>query len=79
VIEIYEGVGGPEAVAQLLASDDVTGPLQKLGQNLKRLLLQLDFPSLTPQFAGTQIQFEDTELARVLAARSIRTPHNFGH
>jgi hypothetical protein len=61
MIEIHEGVGGPETVAQRLPRDDLSRALQKLRENPKGLLLQLDLQPLPPQFPGTQIDFEYSE------------------
>ena len=43
VIEIPECAGRPKPALQFFASDEVTRTFQQHGQNLKRLVLQLDF------------------------------------
>ncbi len=40
VFEIDEGALGPETLAQLVACDHLTGPLEHQPENLERLLLQ---------------------------------------
>jgi hypothetical protein len=42
VIEIHEGVSGPERLAKLLSGDYVASSLHKRGQNLQTLLLESD-------------------------------------
>jgi hypothetical protein len=41
MVEIDEGVGGPEPLAHRLAGDDLARALEEHHQQLKRLLLQL--------------------------------------
>jgi hypothetical protein len=42
VIEVNEGVAGPEAMLKLLASDHLSPVFQKDGEDLTRLFLELD-------------------------------------
>src|ERR1700730_2041249 len=42
VVEIHEGIGGPELLAQLFARDDISGALKQQGEYLERLLLQAE-------------------------------------
>jgi hypothetical protein len=78
VIEIDEGVGGPEASAQIVSRDDLSRPFQQLSEHLERLILQLDLVSLPAQFSRTQIEFEYSEASRMLPVRTIRAPQCFG-
>jgi hypothetical protein len=43
VVEIHEGVGGPEFLAQFLAHDYIASTFEQHSQNLKGLLLQAEF------------------------------------
>jgi hypothetical protein len=61
VVEIHEGIGGPDAPLQLLARDRLTGMFQKDLQNLEGLLLQLDLHTVLAEFARTQIKLEVSE------------------
>src|SRR5262249_39948928 len=58
VIEIDEGVGGPEFVAQLLAGNDFTGMFQKHDQDLEGLFLEPDLRAMLTQFTGPQIDLK---------------------
>ena len=62
MIEIYESVGRPEFGAEVLAADDLARTFEQNGENLKRLLLQLDLGSVAKQFARPQVRFEDAKL-----------------
>jgi len=61
VVEIDKSVGGPKAGAELLAGDHLTRILQQDGQDLKRLLLDLDLLAVLAQFGGGKIGLENTE------------------
>ena len=61
MVEIHEGVGRPQFAAELLAGNHFPGPFQQRRQYLEGLFLQLDFLSLTTQFAGAKIDLKDTE------------------
>ena len=39
IVEIHEGVGGPQFPPQIVAGDDLAGNFQQFGENLKRLIL----------------------------------------
>ena len=51
VVEIDEGVGRPEMLAQLLARDHLPGVLQQQEQNARRLFAQLDDRAIAAQFS----------------------------
>jgi hypothetical protein len=40
VVEVYKRLRGPKTGLQVLASNDLAGPLQEKGQNLKGLVLE---------------------------------------
>src|SRR5262249_42391394 len=62
LIEFYKGVSGPDAVAQLFATHDLTGKFQKQLKDFERLVLQLDPDALFTQLEALQVEFEYTEL-----------------
>jgi hypothetical protein len=62
VIEIDEGVPGPETIPKFLAGDDFTGLLEKNNQNLKWLLGKFESDTVLAELAGFQIQFKNAEL-----------------
>src|SRR5579863_4403702 len=61
VIEIDEGIGGPEFLADFFAGDDVAWALEEQGQDLKGLVLQAELRPVLAQLAGGQVKFEDAE------------------
>ena len=61
VIEIDEGVGGPEPLAHRLAGDHLARALEEHHQQLKRLLLQLQPDALAPKLPRLEIDFEGPE------------------
>jgi hypothetical protein len=62
VVEIHEGVGGPQTVAKLFPGHGLTRPFEQHRQKLKRLLLQSYRHAMFAQLAGSQINLEDAEL-----------------
>jgi hypothetical protein len=52
VIEVDEGIGRPEMLAQLLARDHLPGVLQQQEQNARRLFPQLDESAIAAQFSS---------------------------
>src|SRR6187200_2953714 len=54
VVEIDEGVGGPQAVTKLFPRNDVARAFEQHRQNLKRLLLKSEPHALLPQLAGSK-------------------------
>src|SRR6202007_2784559 len=62
VIEINEGIGGPNILAQVFARNDPARLFQQNPKNLERLLLQADPGSvLLAQFSGLRVQFKARE------------------
>src|SRR5262249_7466091 len=53
VVEIDEGVGGPQAITKLVPGHGLARPFEQHRQNLKRLLLKSQPHALLPQLAGT--------------------------
>jgi len=58
VVEIHEGVCGPECPLKVLSTDDLAGVLQQHRQDLKGLLLKPHSQAALAQFARTKIHFE---------------------
>ena len=61
MIEVDEGISGPNAAAQFFPGDEFTRPLRQRGKNLQRLLLAANADSVLPQYPGLQIQFKCTK------------------
>jgi hypothetical protein len=61
VVEIHEGVGRPEPIAEFLARDDIAGSLQQVSKNLEGLFLQFDTHTTAAQFASSQIELEQSK------------------
>ena len=60
-IEVHKGLGRPEPPLQFFTGNDLTRMLQQHGENLERLLVQLDFQPVLAQFAGAQVNFKSLE------------------
>lgn len=58
VIEIDEGVRGPESLAEFFAGDDFAWTFEKSEQDLERLLLQAEAFVGLAKFAGARVCFE---------------------
>jgi hypothetical protein len=61
VVEIHEGIGGPELLLQFLSRYYLAGVIDQHGQHLKRLLLDFDLQSMFSEFTGTEINLEDAK------------------
>jgi len=61
VVEIHEGVYGPECFLKLLACYEVAVALKQHHQDFKWLFLKPDPQALLPQLARLEIQFEDSK------------------
>jgi hypothetical protein len=72
VIEIAEGAGGPEALTELVARDQVARTFQQKREDLEALFLEVDPDARLPQLARPAIQFEDAESDRVRRPRLFR-------
>ena len=59
VVEIHEGVRGPEFLLKLFPSHDLTGVLKHHRQELEGLFLKPYSQSVLAQFARAKIQFEN--------------------
>ena len=61
MVEVDEGVGGPEFLLQFFAGDDFSGALEQQGEHLEGLTLQAKLDSALAQFACAEVEFEDSE------------------
>ena len=61
MIEIDERVGRPELLAQLVAADDVAGPLEQEQQDIERPAAEAERPPLFAQLTGPRVGFEEAE------------------
>ena len=61
VVEIDEGVGGPNLGTKLIPGDNFGRALHQGSENLKRLLLQPEARTRFAQFARFQVELEDPE------------------
>ena len=57
MVEVDEGVGRPETIANLVAGDDFAGFFEQQGEDLERLVLQLDAEAVLAKFTGAQVEF----------------------
>ncbi len=62
IVEIHEGVGGPEFLAQIVAGDDLAGIFQQHRENLERLVLKANLQAAFAQFAGGEVRLKNSEL-----------------
>src|SRR5437667_10640847 len=61
MVEVAERIRGAQPLSQILAGYDLALPLDQRGEDLKRLVLELELYALLPQFAGLQVHFKDAE------------------
>ena len=73
-VEIDESVRRPQALAKLVAGDDLSGIFDEDGQHLEWALLELHHHTLPSQLARNQIEFEEAE-ADLLARTHVRARH----
>jgi hypothetical protein len=64
VIEVNEGVAGPEAMLKLLARDHLSAVFEKDGENLARLLLELDANAMLAELTGPHVEVVRAEAQR---------------
>jgi hypothetical protein len=61
VLEIHEGAGRPQPLANAVAGDHVSGLLEQQLQDLEGLVLQARAPVRRAQLAGVDVEFERAE------------------
>jgi hypothetical protein len=58
VFKIYEGIGGPELLLNLLPRHHFAGPLDERGKNLEGSFLELYLLAPVPHFTASEVNFE---------------------
>ena len=61
VVEIDEGVGGPENAAEVFAADELAGVLEKINKRTEGLLANPDRDAIAAQLGIAGIDLEDAE------------------
>ena len=61
VLEVYEGVLGPEPLLQLFASDQLSRLFKKDGKNMERLLFDPDFVPALEELPGFEVNLKHPE------------------
>jgi hypothetical protein len=74
VIEINESVCGPEALLDLFASDQLSGPCQQHFEDLDRLALQPQADVVFTQLSALTVQFEGAETNYLFLIYGHNTP-----
>ena len=62
VIEVNEGIRGPEKAIQLISRDQFARIFQQIDQDEERLFAELDGQTGAAQFHSSRVDFEDTEM-----------------
>lgn len=63
MVEIDEGILGPELSPKLFTGDDTSRPLDQQTQDLKGLLLKLDLRASFSQLTAPEVEIEDPKRA----------------
>ena len=76
MVEVNEGIGGPQFAAQFLPSDYLARLSKQANKNSEGLLLQFDLYAVLAQFAGAQVEFEKTKAnrSRQVGIGHVQTP-----
>ena len=61
MVEVDEGVGGPELLLQLFARNHFAGAFEQQRQNLEGLALQAQLHAALAQFACAEIELEHSK------------------
>jgi hypothetical protein len=70
VVEVDKDVGGPEALAEFVAGDDLTGALEKQCEELQRLLGQGEFGPVPAELAGFEVELKEAKVNHGLRRRN---------
>src|SRR5215470_20022899 len=62
VLEVYERIGWPELVSELISRDQFPRSLEQHGKNLNRLPLHLNLAAILAKFTRPEIEFETLEM-----------------
>jgi hypothetical protein len=74
VVEVAEALVGPDAGAQLFATDQRAGALQQELQDLEGLILELDATSGFTDLSGVEIGLKGSETNRAISVGSLHYP-----
>ena len=61
VVEVNEGVGGPEDTAEVFAADELAGMLEEIDKHPERLLADANGNAVAPQLGIASVDFKDAE------------------
>jgi len=61
VVKIHKCIVGPKSVLQFIPADQATAMFKEEEENLKRLLLELEFPALFPELGSLQVNLKNSE------------------
>jgi len=70
MVEVHEGIAGPDSSLQLLAGNYFAGSFQQGREDLERLLLQLQLSAVFQQLAAARIECAIPESPKLF-----RLPH----
>src|SRR5258708_18642215 len=76
MVEVHEGIGGPQFLAQIFAGHHFSMALQKHGQYLKRLFLQAELDAVLAEFASRKIKLEDSEAHNLFVELAAECRHD---
>jgi hypothetical protein len=65
VVEIHEGIGGPQSPDEFLSRDHLAGLFQQHPKDCCRLALQPDFDPLFVELFCSRVKLEHPEVANV--------------
>src|ERR1700740_2645158 len=65
LVEVHEGVGGPQLLTKFLAGDDSAGVFEQQREHLEGLILQANLQPILSQLAGREVRLKNSELHRV--------------
>jgi hypothetical protein len=71
MLEIDEGVGGPEAALQLFSGEQLAGLFEKQGENLEGASGEMDLRTVFAKFARTEINLVGVEAKPTLGRKCI--------
>ena len=61
VVEVNEGIGGPESLFQFLAGYDFAAAFEEDAKHLEGLVLEAKASAVFPEFAGAQVKLKTIE------------------
>ena len=70
VVKIHESIVVPESLAQVLATDNVLGAIEKHRKDLEGLLLKLDADALLAKLTEAKVQLKQAEAENAVFGRT---------